>query len=383
MAQEYHVEFPTRTSVHIEEGQPLGEVRTIVEQVAGAVTQAQINAAVADYIEQNPGALSGLTDDVKQALLTIAQKVAYSDGDGQDYYDALYDALYPPLDLASISAVYTPSGTVYTSTPLDSLKNDLVVTATYTDTSTETVASADYTLSGTLTVGTSTITVSYGGKTDTFTVTVVSALLYKWDFTNSLTDEIGGRTASLLAKSGVSAPTQSSNGITFNAATQRIYFSGGDYNLTGKTIEYDVSSCQFAGNSSYHIRHVVISNTDTSGGYGMSPFVFRARYGWYSYGYSASSGTTRAWASTPWISGTTSTVVDVMSGKTVKIVIGSDGHTVSLYINNELIGTRTDNYFDARCKYLMFGGQKTYDQSKGDQCYNLVLTGFRIYEGEV
>lgn len=76
------------------------------------------------------------------------------------------------VTLVSISAVYTQSGTVYPSTSLDSLKTDLVVTATYSDSSTATVPSADYTLSGTLAVGTSTVTVSYGGKTTTFSVTV-------------------------------------------------------------------------------------------------------------------------------------------------------------------------------------------------------------------
>ena len=74
--------------------------------------------------------------------------------------------------VASISAVYTQSGTVYDTDSLDSLKADLVVTATYTDSSTETVPSADYTLSGTLTAGTSTVTVTYASKTTTFTVTV-------------------------------------------------------------------------------------------------------------------------------------------------------------------------------------------------------------------
>lgn len=77
------------------------------------------------------------------------------------------------VQLVSISAVYTQGGgTVYDNDSLDSLKSDLVVTATYDDSSTATIASADYTLSGTLTVGTSTITVSYGGKTTTFTVNV-------------------------------------------------------------------------------------------------------------------------------------------------------------------------------------------------------------------
>ena len=75
-------------------------------------------------------------------------------------------------ELESISAVYTQSGTVYDTDSVDSLKADLVVTATYDDSSTETIPSTDYTLSGTLTVGTSTITVAYGGKTATFTVAV-------------------------------------------------------------------------------------------------------------------------------------------------------------------------------------------------------------------
>ena len=122
--------------------------------------------------------ISGISDDVKDALLQIASKVAYIDDDGQDYYDALELALYPPAELDSISAVYTQSGTVYDTDSLDSLKSDLVVTAHYSDQTTETVTS--YTLSGTLSVGTSTITVSYGGKTTTFTV-VVSEPTYVTD----------------------------------------------------------------------------------------------------------------------------------------------------------------------------------------------------------
>lgn len=120
-----------------------------------------------------------LTTDVKDALLQIASKVAYIDDQGQTYYDDLYDALYPPAPpatLLSISAVYTQSGTVYDTDTLDSLKPDLVVTASYDDGTTQTVTT--YTLSGTLTAGTSTITVSYGGKTTTFNVTVTEGVPY-------------------------------------------------------------------------------------------------------------------------------------------------------------------------------------------------------------
>ena len=78
--------------------------------------------------------------------------------------------------VTSISASYN-QGTkvVYESTVLDSLKDDLTVTASWSNGTTSTVASSDYTLSGTLTEGTSTITVSYGGQTATFNVTVSAA----------------------------------------------------------------------------------------------------------------------------------------------------------------------------------------------------------------
>ena len=112
----------------------------------------------------------GMSDDVKQALLDLIEHLAFIDADGQDYYDALYAALYPPAELDYITAVYTQGGTVYDTDSLDSLKADLVVTAHNSDSTTETVTT--YTLSGTLAEGTSTITVSYGGKTTTFNVTV-------------------------------------------------------------------------------------------------------------------------------------------------------------------------------------------------------------------
>ena len=116
---------------------------------------------------------SGLTADVKQALMDLANAVAFKGNNptGQTLIDALEDALYPPVNLMSISAVYS-GGTVYDTASLDDLRADLVVTAHYDDYSAEAVT--NYTLSGTLTVGTSTITVSYGGKTTTFNVTVTA-----------------------------------------------------------------------------------------------------------------------------------------------------------------------------------------------------------------
>lgn len=78
--------------------------------------------------------------------------------------------------LTSLTVVYTQSGTVYNTDSLDSLKSDLVVTASYEDGTSGTVS--EYSLSGTLEAGTSTITVAYGGKTATFTVTVTKVIDY-------------------------------------------------------------------------------------------------------------------------------------------------------------------------------------------------------------
>ena len=219
-----------------------------VNNVNGALSQSrQLNGGLSAG-----GNGSGLTDEIRAALLDCFENVAWINDDGQDYYDALYEALYAiqsirispnsalittiggttqltaitvpsgasvtwsssdstvatvsssglvtsvalgsctitatagsktatcavtvaQKTLSSISAVYTQSGTVYTTDSLDSLKSDLVVTAHWSDNTTSTVASTDYTLSGTLTAGTSTVTVSYGGKTTTFNVTVTAA----------------------------------------------------------------------------------------------------------------------------------------------------------------------------------------------------------------
>ena len=118
---------------------------------------------------------TGLTADIKSALLACFAHVAWVDDDGQDYYDALDLALNPPANLSSITCVYTQSGTVYDTASLDDLKSDLVVTAHYSDNTSAVVTT--YTLSGTLTAGTSTITVTYGGKTTTFTVVVQASVI--------------------------------------------------------------------------------------------------------------------------------------------------------------------------------------------------------------
>lgn len=80
-------------------------------------------------------------------------------------------------ELVSISAVYRQTKTIYTFTPLDSLKDDLTVTAVYESGKRSVLADYDYALSGSLAAGTSTITATYGGVSATFNVTVSDVTL--------------------------------------------------------------------------------------------------------------------------------------------------------------------------------------------------------------
>lgn len=141
------------------------------ENSPNALTSGAVYAAL-DNLPSGGG--EGLSSAAKEALLALLEKVAYIDENGQSYFDALEDALYPPATLLSISAVFNQgSAVIYDTDSLDTLRQYLTVTANYDNGRTENVTS--YTLSGTLNAGTSTITVSYSGKTAAFFVTVSSA----------------------------------------------------------------------------------------------------------------------------------------------------------------------------------------------------------------
>lgn len=115
---------------------------------------------------------TALTEAVKTALLDCFAHVTWIDQNGQQYYDILEAALQVKT-VVSISAVFTQgSAIIYEGYSLNTLKQYLVVTATYDDISTSVVNT--YTLSGTLEAGTSIITVTCSGKTTTFTVTVTA-----------------------------------------------------------------------------------------------------------------------------------------------------------------------------------------------------------------
>ena len=121
---------------------------------------------------QNPAG-GGLSADAKSALMAVVDNIGYwKNPDPQKLKDDLRNALYN-VPVAAISAVYTQTRTVYATDTLDVLRNDLVVTAAYTDGSS--AVRTDYTLSGALSAGVSVITVVLDGKTATFEVQVATA----------------------------------------------------------------------------------------------------------------------------------------------------------------------------------------------------------------
>ena len=158
---------------------------TSVNGQTGAVTVSpasnqQVQDAVDAYLDEHPAMTGMFTNEAKNALLALLEKVAYIDQNGQTYLNNLRTLL--AATVTSISAVFTQgANVVYDTDSLDSLKPMLVVTATYSDGTSGTLLDSEYTLSGTLTVGTSTITVTCGEATDILTVAVTHGFLYTPD----------------------------------------------------------------------------------------------------------------------------------------------------------------------------------------------------------
>ena len=150
----------------------LSDMTTATADDVGKALKAKTvtDGKVTEWEFGSTGSGSGLTNSQKLAILNCFAHVAWTDAQGQTYYDELEEVLFPPAELTSISAVYVNSNPVYTDTDIDTLKQYITVTAHYSD-GTSSVVNA-YTLSGTLTVGTSTLTVAYSEMTTTISVTV-------------------------------------------------------------------------------------------------------------------------------------------------------------------------------------------------------------------
>lgn len=211
--------------------------------VAGRAADAK---KTGDEINQLKDDLSekGFSQDARHALLECFQNVAWITGQGQTYYDNLYNALYPNTGLVRLEAVFTQGDAeIFTTTPLEELKAYLVVTGYYSDGTSKTIQ--DYTLTGTLTAGTSTVTVSKNGKTTTFNVTV-TAWTIEWDYTKGLPGDNGfqvqatGTYTEEIVSDGLNVTTEN---IASGIVRYRYITSSSDMNVRGVfEMEFEVNS---------------------------------------------------------------------------------------------------------------------------------------------
>ena len=344
---------------------------------SGSVTPASVLAAMEGMDSEQQAdareaigaadAATAIPTNVKLAFLEIFKYVSFEDNQGPEHIEDLFDALFPA---ESISAVYTQSGVVYNNDSLDSLKTDLVVTATYEGGYTAVLPASAYTLSGTLTVGTSTITVTYKGKTDTFTVTVTQARtpIAAWDFTSSLVDSVGGLEFALSnSNGGDSLPTRDSSGLHFTAAEQVAICSAYSAKYKDDRLyEFDVASAAFAGDTSKHKRLFGFDSSDFMLIYRNAGAVQIYAGGWKTY--TAESGETIP------------TTLDALSGKTVGVKLGSDG-VAYLYINGNLIGkSQWWSSVSRSFSSLKFGGLASGTAADGNDIHNITITGLRVYQ---
>lgn|GEM_PF-4025418 len=316
---------------------------------------------VTELENSGAGSGSGLTDDAKQALLACFQNVAWINDSGQNYYDALEDALYPPANLLSIGAAFDANGqTIYTTTPLNDLKQYLVVTAAYDDGSTQAVT--NYALSGTLKEGVNTMTVVWGGKSATFEVTAAVYVEYirSWDFTKSLVDSV--ESAEAVLGNGLS---RDENGLQFTAATQ--YCSLGFIFQLGRTYEIEFGPAVFLQTDyGRHLRVLMYGGSASSESPGTSTgiLVHRGKTGWSAY--------TGSWSD---VYGEL-TDRDAISQTTIRLVVDYEGY-ITVYQDGVYVGKSTVAV-SVETGNMYIGNSAS---SSGGDLHNLTVRAFRVIKG--
>lgn len=349
----------------------IGKVLSPKSVVDGKVTSWQY---VQPGSSSGGGSGGGITENVAQALLTCLEHLVWTDENGQTYYDDLAMALEEsaaPVDptpgktVISISATYTPSGSVKQNSALSALKADLVVVAEYSDGTSAEVSA--YTLRGSLaTIGTATITVSYGGQTDTFEVQVVGDYLYQWDFTNGDIDDI---------VQGVSAQpanvTLDGEGAHFASASSRILLPGiYDYN---REYEIDIASMEHAGDTAHNRRVVTVNKAGSSGvanTWSSGLMIARSNNKWQLYVMGSWNAPTGDWISD----------LNYFSGSTLKIRVDATGKW-ALYKGNTYLFTTSSAFTkDPDNPHLMLGSSTATSGTMAETYTNMIITGVRVKE---
>lgn len=141
----------------------------------------QGKAADAKAVRDALSEITGLSDDAKVALLNCFAHVAWIDEHGQDYYDALEEALYSG---SGLKATFAPEDRVfYSDESVDVLKPYLLVRYNGA-----VIAAEDYTLTGSLSNLENIITIEYGGET---TTVIVNAVVLRYIQSSDIASSVG------------------------------------------------------------------------------------------------------------------------------------------------------------------------------------------------
>lgn len=282
---------------------------------------------------------SVLTDDVKSALLQLAQKVAYVDGNGQQYYNALYAALYSqptPTPGPTPGVNYIHVWDFKNGSLIDSVGGRTAALRNYyNNASLPHIASGGVVIDGTgqgLYLG----QILLPGRT-------IEIDVANFDYVGN------GKNHIRILTNGHTEDeeyTSTNAGNYFNQAT-----NGGICYRQGTSV---TNPCW----SDYFVQRSDLTRDKLKS--------MSSAYG--------------AWAA--W-EGDDVGSRDMINGKTLKIVFDADGQTRDLYVNGIHKGTHTSGYFNYDwLNYIYIGCLRDAfeDANGGPQCYNLTIGGIRVYE---
>lgn len=211
--------------------------------------------------------------------------------------------------------------------------------------------------------------------------------LYNWDFTQSLTDKIAKKPATLYE-----GASRNSNGVNFTDKFQQIMIKD-ICDLRGKTIEVDMGEVNYKGGSiSTTTQFIQVPIFDNSGSNhsrtrGYSLLAYNGSNAcWSSYGSAEgfNSLNSRQWANaySQDLSGATTDVMNAFSNKTIKLVISSEGNEIELYLDGIYKGKVAGVYAVNNHKELAFCNSNDYYKTSTSQAkfYDAIIKALRIYE---
>ena len=329
---------------------------TDLENITGELKGdlSQLSEEIANIKQDGTGNSGGISTNAKRSILYMFSKVAHFNEDISEYYETLanefglYNIKYDLTNVSSsnVNLDIEANGTFTTIiTPKNGYILDSIVVTMGGADITETVYNIE----------TSIITIEQvTGDVMITAKAVQESMLYNWDFTQSLVDTVEGKEAK--AASPTTSPIIDENGMTFGSRNRVKILNIMAYS---RTYEIDFSNTDYQNGE---VNAILCGFAIETGGSPQSCIAYRKTGYWYFHDASAS----------VWGEGGTHSDANLISGKTLKITIDSDG-IMSAYVDNELIG-KSASAIDPSRTLFIFGSQ-----SNG--YYNMTVTGMRVYGG--